>query len=61
MLEDLSHAVGARIKNNCVNVKKKETTCSIKTGWKPSFLSFLGLEGHMGSTLGLSSARHKFL
>lgn len=24
MLEDLSHAVGARVKNNCVNIKKKE-------------------------------------
>lgn len=61
MLEDLSHAVGACVKNNCVNLKKKETTCSIKTGRKPSFFSFLGLEGHMESTLGLSSVHRKSL
>ena len=56
MLEDLSHAVDVH-----VNVKKKETTCSIKTGWKPSFLSFLALGGHMESTLGLSSVHRKYL
>lgn len=56
MLEDLSHAVDVR-----VNVKKKETTCSTKTGRKPSFLNFLGLEGHMESTLGLSSVHRKSL
>ena len=61
MLEDLSHAVGARIKNNCVNVKKKETTCSIKTGWKPSFLKVLGLEGHRGNSPTLSSVHRKSL
>ena len=56
MLEDLSHAVDVR-----VNVKKKETTCSIKTGRKPSFLSFLGLEDHMGSTPTPSSVHRKSL
>lgn len=56
MLEDLSHAVDVR-----VNVKKKETTCSIKTGWKPSFLNFLGLEGHRGNSPTLSSVHRKSL
>ena len=56
MLEGLSHAVDVR-----VNVKKKETTCSIKTGFPPSFLSFLALGGHMESTLGLSSVHQKSL
>lgn len=49
LLEDPSHAVGGRVKNNRANVKKKETTCLIKTGWKPSFLSFLGLDDCMKS------------